>query len=121
MIFFEGGLPIMSGDVPESFVLPQKRFSRNIENFTCEHCGNEVCGNGFTNHCPSCLWSKHVDVYPGDRSHKCQGLMEPIGTETKRGRHIILHQCIVCGLKRKNKLADNDNYETLLQIVRERS
>ncbi|MFN2146641.1 MAG: RNHCP domain-containing protein, partial [Anaerolineales bacterium] len=36
------------------------KFQRRIEYFICEHCGAEVSGVGFTNHCPVCLWSKHV-------------------------------------------------------------
>ena len=43
-------------------------FTRKVEDFTCEHCGREVHGNGYTNHCPHCLHSKHVDVNPGDRA-----------------------------------------------------
>lgn len=38
-----------------------KNFTRVIEDFICENCGTEVKGNGYTNHCPKCLWSKHVD------------------------------------------------------------
>jgi Zn finger protein HypA/HybF involved in hydrogenase expression len=48
-------------------------FKRTIEDFTCEHCGEQVTGNGFTNHCPQCLWSKHVDIDPGDRLALCGG------------------------------------------------
>ncbi|MFA6992594.1 MAG: RNHCP domain-containing protein, partial [Candidatus Gracilibacteria bacterium] len=39
-----------------------KRFSRTIEDFVCEKCGAKVKGDGYTNHCPKCLWSKHVDI-----------------------------------------------------------
>ena len=61
--------------------IKMKRFNRRIEDFTCEHCGTEVHGNGYTNHCPNCLWSKHVDINPGDRAADCGGLMEPIAVE----------------------------------------
>ncbi|MBR6751902.1 MAG: RNHCP domain-containing protein, partial [Alphaproteobacteria bacterium] len=44
-----------------------KQFVKRVENFTCAHCGAEVFGNGYTNHCPKCLWSRHVDNNPGDR------------------------------------------------------
>ncbi|HYC79501.1 MAG TPA: RNHCP domain-containing protein, partial [Candidatus Binatia bacterium] len=56
-----------------------KLFQRTPENFVCENCGTKVSGNGYTNHCPNCLYSKHVDNNPGDRLNKCHGLMEPIG------------------------------------------
>src|SRR3989338_8156335 len=44
-----------------------RRFQRTKEDFTCERCGFFVRGSGYTNHCPQCLWSKHVDVNPGNR------------------------------------------------------
>ena len=64
---------------------PPKKFQRTIEDFTCEQCNFAVKGNGYTNHCPKCLWSKHVDVNPGDRAATCGGLMEPIGAEVGGG------------------------------------
>ncbi|MEK7158524.1 MAG: RNHCP domain-containing protein, partial [Patescibacteria group bacterium] len=45
-----------------------RTFQRRVEDFTCESCGAQVTGDGYTNHCPQCLVSKHVDVYPGDRA-----------------------------------------------------
>jgi hypothetical protein len=118
MVFLEGAYPIMSGDVPEGFLLPQKHFSRNVEDFTCENCGIEIEGNGFTNHCPSCLWSKHVDINPGDRQAECQGLMQPVAVESKRGKYAILHRCVKCGFERRNKTALNDDFDTLLAVAR---
>jgi hypothetical protein len=40
--------------------------------FRCGHCGVEVSldapGTSHRNHCPSCLWSRHLDRnVPGDR------------------------------------------------------
>ena len=61
-------------------MIGEKRFTRTIENFTCGICGTEVKGSGYTDHCPKCLWSEHVDIFPGDRKAECGGLMEPIGT-----------------------------------------
>jgi len=40
-----------------------RKFSKKVENFTCEACGNKVKGSGYTDHCPNCLYSKHVDVF----------------------------------------------------------
>jgi hypothetical protein len=42
-----------------------KRFQKTVEDFVCEHCGHPVAGNGYTNHCSQCLWSKHVDDNSG--------------------------------------------------------
>ena len=60
-------------------------FIRKTEDFICENCGAVVVGNGYTNHCPVCLYSKHVDRSPGDRAAGCGGLMEPVAVALKRG------------------------------------
>lgn len=91
-------------------------FKKKLENFVCEKCGTEVVGDGFTNHCPHCLWSKHVDNDPGDREASCKGLMEPIEVLSTREGEIILHRCVVCGKEKKNKKAKNDSFDTLLSI-----
>jgi hypothetical protein len=93
------------------------KFIRTIENFTCEHCGSEVKGNGFTNHCPNCLWSKHVDIHPGDRSADCGGLMEPIAIEPKGQDYIIIHKCQKCGVQKKNIASKQDSFETMLKLI----
>ena len=76
--------------------LKTPQFQRKVENFKCEHCGQMVEGNGYTNHCPYCLWSKHVDNSPGDRTNHCEGLMMPIDYEVKRsGTYFIIHKCLI--------------------------
>jgi hypothetical protein len=92
------------------------KFTRTIEHFVCEHCGSNVTGSGYTNHCPKCLWSKHVDNNPGDRSEGCQGIMEPISVETRSGKYILIHKCLKCGKLKKNKTAENDNFEEILKL-----
>ena len=54
-----------------------KLFSKNDDSFTCEHCKKEVKPLNYTSrdHCPYCLYSKHVDINPGDRSNECKGLL----------------------------------------------
>lgn len=93
-----------------------KKFTRHIEDFTCEHCGTHVSGNGYTNHCPNCLWSKHVDNNPGDRASNCGGLMRPIGIETKNGEYIIIHKCEKCGKKISQSASENDNINEIIAI-----
>lgn len=95
-----------------------KKFARNIESFTCENCGAFVQGDGYTNHCYSCLWSKHVDVNPGDRKNKCQGLMKPVKITKKIDSYIITHECIKCGFQKRNKFQKNDSFQEALKIVR---
>lgn len=97
-----------------------KKFQRNIEDFTCEHCGKEVKGSGYTNHCPYCLWSKHVDINPGDRAETCQGIMEPVATEQKGDMIILVHKCQTCRQLKKNKMNENDSFEQMLEIARNR-
>lgn len=82
----------------------------------CAHCGARVEGNGYTNHCPRCFWSKHVDVEPGDRAEKCGGLMEPVGVETERGEHKLTHRCTRCGFTRRQSAAHGDNFDALLCV-----
>ena len=95
----------------------RKNFIRTLEDFVCEHCGLEVKGTGYTNHCSKCLWSKHVDNIPGDRSNNCGGMMEPVGGESKAQEYDIVHRCLRCGITKKNKVADNDNRATILGLV----
>ena len=92
-------------------------FIKKVENFVCENCGTEVEGNGFTNHCPDCLFSKHVDEkVPGDRLSSCLGLMKPVALESKAGNFVILHRCLKCGKTIKNKTNPQDNFEELCKL-----
>ncbi|MES2436465.1 MAG: RNHCP domain-containing protein [Patescibacteria group bacterium] len=93
------------------------KFQKKVEDFTCEHCGKEVNGNGFTNHCPSCLWSKHVDNNPGDRGAECQGMMQPIYCVQEKDLFILTSKCVVCGLEKRNRLTSQDNVDVAFEIV----
>ncbi len=93
-----------------------RHFQRKIEDFICEHCGKKVKGDGFTNHCPNCLYSKHVDINPGDRANACGGLMKPVAVEIKSGDYILTHKCEICGFEKKNKTAKDDNFEEILKL-----
>jgi len=93
-----------------------RRFQRRIEAFQCLHCGADISGDGYTNHCPACLWSRHVDVHPGDRAAECKGLMEPISYEVKGGETVLLHRCVACGFERRNRTAPNDDFEAILRL-----
>ncbi len=85
--------------------------SRKTENtaFQCEQCGLKIeplTNGSFRNHCPDCLYSKHMDNIPGDRASECKGLMAPISIEysSKKGYQLI-HVCVKCGKVGKNKVA----------------
>jgi len=95
----------------------KKNFIRQKEDFTCEVCGAQVKGTGYTNHCPNCLWSKHVDKeIPGDRYDTCQGLMKPISVELKHGEYILTHRCQKCRKITKNKSSEDDNFKAVLKL-----
>lgn len=96
------------------------KFTKKVEDFVCEHCGHEVKGNGFTNHCPACLWSKHVDNYPGDRAATCGGLMRPIRVELEKQEYIITHECVKCGYSKRNKMSLDDDFDVVTQIAQRR-
>ena len=48
-----------------------KKFTMKDEKFICENCGKEVLPLGYTarDHCNYCLYSKHLDIFPGDREN----------------------------------------------------
>lgn len=92
-----------------------KRFTRRKEDFTCAYCGHKVVGDGYTNHCPACLWSMHVDVDPGDRAAECGGLMEPVEGHFGGGEYAVVHRCKECGFQRKNKLTTEEEIETFIK------
>lgn len=93
-----------------------QNFIKNQEDFTCENCGIEVKGNGYTNHCPQCLWSKHVDVHPGDRAATCGGLMRPVAYAEANGEYTLVHRCEVCGYEKRNRVSPNDDLAILASI-----
>jgi hypothetical protein len=95
-----------------------KKFQRTIEDFVCEKCGAENKGNGYTNHCFKCLWSKHVDVNPGDRAEECGGMMCPVKIETEKGKFYIIHKCVTCGFERKKEFEKEDNFDAALEVAK---
>lgn len=98
-----------------------KRFQRRVEDFTCEHCGRQVAGDGFTNHCPACLWSKHVDRQPGDRAADCGGLMRPVAVESTRDGQVLTHRCERCGHEKRNRAGPADDFAAILEVARRRA
>ncbi|MDO8649373.1 MAG: RNHCP domain-containing protein [Candidatus Peregrinibacteria bacterium] len=95
-------------------------FIAREEPFICEHCGAHVdplVRGSYRNHCPRCLYSKHVDeLGPGDRASPCGGLMEPISLDqrSKKG-WIIVHSCALCQKTCSNKAAPDDDLSVLLE------
>ncbi len=95
-----------------------KKFQKTVEDFACQNCGREVVGSGYTNHCPHCLWSKHVDVYPGDRASECGGMMEPVGLENKKSEWSLIHKCLRCGHVKNNKASSQDDQDKIIELAK---
>ncbi len=93
-----------------------KRFTKRVENFICANCGANVSGNGYTNHCPHCLYSRHVDNNPGDRASNCGGMMAPVAIEKHGEDFIIVHKCEKCGKTIRQHTAPDDDMDTIIGI-----
>jgi hypothetical protein len=72
------------------------------------------------NHCPYCLYSRHVDAErSGDRASACKGMMEPIGVfERPNGEEVITHRCLVCGFERFNRVGADDDEAVVAALPR---
>lgn len=102
------------------------------DGFLCKHCRAIVSPAGFPsgvrnrNHCPYCLWSRHLDLQAaGDRLSACKSPMEPIGLTVKatrkkygpgRGELMLVHACIECGKVSINRIAADDHPGTILAV-----
>jgi len=93
-----------------------RKFQKNKEDFVCKKCGHSVSGNGYTNHCPKCLWSRHVDINPGDRRAECGGMMRPVSVFKKSGKYFLVHECEICRFKKRNGVSDKDDFQKVIDI-----
>ncbi len=95
-----------------------KKFLMRDENFICENCSRQVFKLNYTarDHCPYCLYSKHVDINPGDRLNTCNGLLIPIGIEKFRDTYKIIYKCDKCQQLHKNIMAIDDSFEEIIKL-----
>ena len=95
-----------------------KRFNMIDEGFTCENCKKEIIKLNYTarDHCNYCLYSKHVDILPGDRKNTCQGLLKPTGIEKYKDTYKIIYKCLKCGELHKNIMANDDNMDIIIEL-----
>jgi DNA-directed RNA polymerase subunit RPC12/RpoP len=108
-----------------------KIHQHNVD-FRCLHCGGYVSANPILsgvanrNHCPYCLWSRHLDLLEaGDRLSACKAPMWPLGLALKRshkkysragsGELMLVHACTDCGKITLNRIAADDDVEMLLE------
>lgn len=93
-----------------------------LEEFKCGHCrtfvGPPLSGGRHRNHCPLCLYSRHVDDRrPGDRASACRSLMAPVATYHRRnGEQVIVHRCLGCDVERHCRVAADDHILTCLRL-----
>lgn len=101
--------------------------------FTCIHCGAPVTAERWAsgvnnrNHCPACLWSRHVDLnQAGDRLSPCKAGMQPVGLTLKQvkkkyarpdqGELMLIHLCTGCNAVSINRIAADDLPAVILQV-----
>ena len=98
-----------------------KKFNMIDEAFICENCGKKIEKLGYTarHHCPYCLYSKHVDINPGDRLNTCMGLLKPIGIEKFKDTYKILYKCTKCNKEHKNIMAKDDDMNMIIEISKQ--
>jgi hypothetical protein len=105
---------------------------QSFGDFRCTHCGHIVSsahllsGVNNRNHCPYCLWSRHLDLYSaGDRLSACKAPMQPLALTAKRSRNkygrgrgelMLVHLCTDCGDISLNRIAADDDASTLLEV-----
>lgn len=95
-----------------------KMFNELDEGFICDNCHSKVDPLKYSSrdHCPNCLYSKHVDINPGDRENPCQGLLKPIGIEKYKDTYKILYECVKCHKTHKNIIAKDDDMNRIIEI-----
>ena len=95
-----------------------KVFTMRDEEFICEKCGKKVNKLNYTarDHCPYCLYSKHVDITPGDRLNECKGLLKPMGIEKFKDSYKIIYKCVKCGELHKNIVANDDDMNLIINL-----
>lgn len=103
------------------------------QGFLCKHCHNYVSAHMLfsgvqnRNHCPYCLWSRHMDLYEaGDRLAACKAKMQPVGLALKQshkkygmgslGELMLIHACTECGKLSVNRIAADDDAATVMEV-----
>jgi hypothetical protein len=90
-------------------------------------CDPALAGVQNRNHCPYCLWSRHLDWrIAGDRLAGCRATMQPIGLTIKRSRNkyagerdgelMLIHRCTICAKVAINRIAADDSDAAIVQI-----
>lgn len=86
-----------------------------------------IAGVQNRNHCPYCLWSRHLDLFEaGDRLSVCKAKMQPVGLSIKQtrkkyglaslGELLLIHRCVECGKVSMNRIAADDDAALIYEI-----
>ena len=110
-----------------------RNHSSSFGDFRCAHCRSLVSaahmlsGVNNRNHCPYCLWSRHLDLFAaGDRLSACKAPMRPVALTMKRRRNkystgrgelMLVHICSGCGAPSINRIAADDDPELILTVL----
>ena len=105
---------------------------QTFRDFRCAYCDHIVSSSHWLsgvnnrNHCPYCLWSRHLDLFAaGDRLSACKAPMQPVALTTKRSRNkysrghgelMLVHLCTDCDNVSINRIAADDDTGTLLDV-----
>ena len=97
-----------------------KLFTKNDDSFICENCNKEVKELNYSSrdHCNYCLYSKHVDINPGDRQNTW---LKPIGIEKYKDTYKIIYECERCKEIHKNIMATDDNMDLIIELSVEKN
>lgn len=101
----------------------RSRARQGADAFRCLQCRLDVPvhapGTAHRNHCPNCLYSKHVDDrIPGDRAAECGARMEPLSIAVRGdGEWVIIHRCTGCDELSANRVAGDDSPLLLVRVA----
>ena len=107
----------------------------NNTDFKCRHCSayvsasSALAGVANRNHCPYCLWSRHLDLFEaGDRLAACKAPMRPVGLTLKNSRNkyarirsgelMLVHLCTDCERISINRIAADDVRQAILEVFK---
>lgn len=126
----------MSAQYPSRRFLWNRKVSypgQDAAGFRCVQCDQQVptswlvSGVHNRNHCPYCLYSRHLDLFrAGDRLAACKGSMQPVGLTFKRvrkkyserwGELMLVHRCMECGKFSINRIAADDDSDAMLALL----
>ncbi|GAA0939738.1 RNHCP domain-containing protein [Nonomuraea longicatena] len=92
------------------------------ETFTCVRCGLTATtaspAGVRRNHCPRCLYSRHVVDHVEGGPSECGARMAPIAVAVLRdGDWALIHRCVTCGELTSSPIAGDDNQFILMRMA----